>query len=362
MAMPESKNKVLHLVEAFGGGVFTFLVELANSTCDEFDVVIAYARRKQTPENFEEYFDKRIKFIEVKNFTRSIGVKDIKACKEVRQIIKQENPDIVHMHSSKAGIVGRLVISSKNRKLFYTPHGYSFLKQDDSKLKRFIYKSIEKAAAMWRRKCKIVACSEGEYKESLKITKNSTYVNNGVNVKEIDKLLTSKPKQEVNTKDLKVCTVGRIGFQKNPELFNQIAESFPNVHFAWIGDGELNDKLTSKNIELTGWAERKTVLNRVNEADIFILPSLWEGLPIALLEAMYLKKVCIVSNVIGNRDVIHNEQNGFVCNDLEDYKKVIEEILNNKYNLTEIANKANEDILNEYNIENMSKKYIELYK
>lgn len=360
--MPECKKKVLHLVEAFGGGVFTFLVELANSTCDEFDVVIAYARRKQTPENFEEYFDERIKFIEVKNFTRSIGVKDIKACKEVRQIIKQENPDIVHMHSSKAGIVGRLVISSKNRKLFYTPHGYSFLKQDDSKLKRFIYKSIEKAAAMWRRKCKIVACSEGEYKESLKIAKNSTYVNNGVNVKEIDKLLTSKPKQEVNTKDLKVCTVGRIGFQKNPELFNQIAEVFPNVHFAWIGDGELKDKLTSKNIELTGWAERKTVLNRVNEADIFILPSLWEGLPIALLEAMYLKKICIVSNVIGNRDVIHNEQNGFVCDNLDDYKKVIEGIINNKYNLAEIANNARKDIIEEYNIENMSKKYIELYK
>lgn len=359
--MPE-KKKILHLVEAFGGGVFTFLVELANATCEELDVVIAYARRKQTPENFEKYFDERIKFIEVQNFTRSIGVKDIKACKEVRQIIKQEKPDIVHMHSSKAGIVGRLVVSSKNRKLFYTPHGYSFLKQDDSRLKRFVYKSIEKAAAMWRRKCQTVACSEGEYKESLKLTKNSTYVNNGVNIKEIDKMITLEPKQEVNTKDLKVCTVGRIGFQKNPELFNKIAETFPNVHFAWIGDGELRDRLTSKNIELTGWATRDVVINKVSEADIFILPSLWEGLPIALLEAMYLKKVCIVSNVIGNRDVIHNEVNGFVCDTLDDYKKVIERIQNSKYNLTDIANKARENIINEYNIENMSAKYIQLYK
>lgn len=360
--MPENKKKVLHLVEAFGGGVFTFLVELANSMCDEFDVVIAYAKRKQTPENFEEYFDERVKFIEVKNFTRSIGIKDIKACKEVRKIIKRENPDIVHMHSSKAGIVGRLVISTKNRKLFYTPHGYSFLKQDDSKLKRFVYKSIEKAAAMWSRKCKIVACSEGEYKESLKITKNSTYINNGVNVKEIDKVIKSDVNQEISTKDLKICTVGRIGFQKNPGLFNQIAENFPNVHFAWIGDGELKDKLTCKNIEITGWASRDVVLNKVNEADIFILPSLWEGLPIALLEAMYLKKICIVSNVIGNRDVIHNEQNGFVCDNLDDYKKVIEGVVNNKYDIKEIVNNAREDIIEEYNIKNMSRKYIELYK
>lgn len=358
--MPENKKKILHLVEAFGGGVFTFLVELANATCEQFDIVIAYAKRKQTPENFEEYFDKRIKFIEVQNFTRSIGIKDIKACREVKRIVKQENPDIVHMHSSKAGIVGRLVISSKNTKLYYTPHGYSFLKQDDSKLKRFMYRSIEKSAAIWRRRCKIVACSEGEYKESVKITKNSTYVSNGVNIKEIDKMITTT-KEELNIKDLKICTAGRIGFQKNPELFNKVAESIPNVHFTWIGDGELKEVLISKNIQVTGWAKREDVLNRINEADIFILPSLWEGLPITLLEAMYLKKVCIVSNVIGNRDVIKNEKNGFVCDSLEDYKRVIEEIQNGKYNLENISIEANKDILSEYNINKMSENYIKLY-
>ena len=129
--MQDKKKKILHLVEAFGGGVFTFLVELSNSMSEDYEIVIAYAKRNQTPENFKEYFNKNIKFIEVKNFTRSIGIKDFKACKEVKQIIKQENPDIVHMHSSKAGIIGRLVISSKNRKLFY-----SFL--------FFIYKSSKK--------------------------------------------------------------------------------------------------------------------------------------------------------------------------------------------------------------------------
>lgn len=359
--MLKQKKKVLHLVEAFGGGIFTFLVELANSMCDKYDVVIAYARRNQTPKNFEEYFDKRIKFIEVKNFERNIGIKDFKACGEVSKIIKKENPDIVHMHSSKAGIIGRLVIGTKDRELFYTPHGYSFFKQDDSKLRRFGYKSIEKLAATWKKDCKIIACSEGEYKESLKITKNSTYVNNGVNVEEINRMVTSKQNQGIKQKKINICTVGRVGFQKNPDLFNKIAESFEDIHFTWIGDGELKDKLTSKNIELTGWSSREHVLNKVNEADIFILPSLWEGLPIALLEAMYLKKVCIVSNVIGNRDVIRNKQNGFVCDGFEDYKQVIEEILNNKYNLKEIGESARVDILNEYNTGNMSKKYMDLY-
>ena len=359
--MPKNKKKILHLVEAFGGGVFTFLVELANATCEDYDVVIAYSKRKQTPENFKGYFNEKVRFIEVKNFTRSIGAKDLKACKEVKKIIKKENPDIVHMHSSKAGIIGRLVISSKNRKLFYTPHGYSFLKQDDSKLKRFIYKSIEKVTAMYRRKCTIVACSEGEYKESLKLNKNSTYVNNGVNVKEIDKIVKYNKIKDIDTKQLKICTVGRIGFQKNPELFNKIAEEFPNINFTWIGDGELKEKLTSKNIKVTGWAKREEVLKQVAENDIFILPSLWEGLPIALLEAMYLKKICIVSNVIGNRDVIKNGENGFICDSLEDYKNVISKIIENKEQLEQIKARAQKDILESYNTKTMSESYKKVY-
>lgn len=355
------KKKIVHIVEAFGGGVFTYLVEIANSMSDEFDVVIAYAKRKQTPQEFEKYFKPNIKMIEVKNFTRSINPKkDIKACFEIHELIKNEKPDIVHLHSSKAGIIGRLVVSTKNIKIFYTPHGYSFLKKDDSVLKRVIYKFLEKMSAIIKRKCKIVACSRGEYNESLKLTKNSTYINNGVNTTKIDSFI-NKHEDNKNLNNLKICTIGRIGYQKNPDMFNNIAKKFPNIQFTWIGDGELRKNLNSKNIVITGWKERKEVLNELEKNDIFILPSLWEGLPIALLEAMYLKKVCIVSNVIGNRDVIENEKNGFVCDTLEDYTNVIQQIQNNKYDLEKIANKANEDIINQYNVEVMSKKYRELY-
>lgn len=356
------KKKIVHIVEAFGGGVFTYFVELANALSENFEVVIAYAKRPQTPEDFKDYFNKNIKLVEIKNFTRSINpIKDFKACIEVNKLIKEEKPDIVHMHSSKAGIIGRIMISSKNRKLFYTPHGYAFLKQDDSKLKRLIYKIIEKATALIRRSCKIVACSKGEYEESLKILKNSTYINNGINNKEIDKLVNKANKNKVDLNNLKICTIGRIGYQKNPELFNKIAEQFPNIQFTWIGDGELRDCLTSENIQITGWKDRKEVLNELEKNDIFILPSLWEGLPIALLEAMYLEKICIVSNVIGNKDVIENAKNGFVCDGLEDYVEVIKQIQNGKYNLDEIENNANSDILKEYNVGIMSKKYEELY-
>ena len=74
------KKKILFVVEAMGGGVFTYIVDLANELAMNYEMYIAYAVRKQTPKNYKDYFDKRIHLIEVKNFNRSINLtKDIKA-------------------------------------------------------------------------------------------------------------------------------------------------------------------------------------------------------------------------------------------------------------------------------------------
>jgi len=355
------RKKVLHVVESFGSGVFSFLVDLINCTDEEFDIVVAYGVREETLSNFKDYFSDRVKFIEVKNFTRSINPKkDFKALKEIKQIVKSENPDIVHMHSSKAGIIGRFAVNGRKVKMMYNPHGFSFLMKNSSKLKRLLYWWIEKIAAM--RKCTIVGCSHGEYEEALKLTKNAICINNGTNIEKLNKSVEQFNDKNIDINNIKICTSGRIGFQKNPEMFNKIAEAFPNIEFTWSGDGDLRNELTSKNINITGWASREETLENVAKNDIFILPSLWEGLPLSLLEAMYLKKICIVSNVIGNRDVINNEQNGFVCESLEDYKEVISNILAGKYDLDKIRNQAKEDVIKEYDVKLMSKKYSEEYK
>ena len=67
------KKKILYIVEAMGGGVFTYIVDLANELVNKYDMYIAYAVRKQTPKNYKDYFDKRIHLIEVRNFGRAIN-------------------------------------------------------------------------------------------------------------------------------------------------------------------------------------------------------------------------------------------------------------------------------------------------
>lgn len=346
------KKKILFVVEAMGGGVFTYIVDLANELVKTYDMYIAYALRPQIPKDYKNYFDKNIHLIQVKNFTRSINpLKDLKVIPEVKKIARNVKPDIVHLHSSKAGVIGRIAFNGKNIPLFYTPHGYSFLMENYKPMKRRIFRMIE--AAMAKRNCTTISCSPGEHQETLKLTKRAAYVNNGIDTAELDKMLTKVKK--VNH-PFTVFTLGRICYQKNPELFNSIAEAMPDTKFLWIGDGELREKLQSPNIEITGWTDREKALALSMNADVFILTSLWEGLPISLLESMYMKKLCVVSDVIGNHDVIQKGENGFVCRTVDDYKNAIE-----KANVEPIIEKAFFDINSQYNTAMMGKKYSLIY-
>lgn len=351
------KKKILYFVEAFGGGVFTYLVNLTNELCDEYDIYIAYGLRKQTPKNFKKYFDKRIHLIKVQNYQRSISLlRDTKALLEMKRIANKVKPDIIHLNSSKAGILGRFLFRNSNVPVFYTPHGYSFLMADISNQKKAFYKLLEKAFAF--KNIETIACSKGEYEITKELTSNATYVDNGINLKEFDGINMD---HQTNFDHLKIATLGRISLQKNPVMFNRIAESFPNVDFIWIGDGELRDKLTTPNIKVTGWVDNKTALNYLADTDIFILTSLWEGLPMALLEAMYMKKICIVSDVVGNRDVIHDEQNGYICDSVNDFIKKVKSISTDRLMLSELIKKAHDDVVNHYNSTVMANEYKKIY-
>lgn len=388
--MTESR-KVLYIVEAMGGGVFTYIVDLANELANMtdsdgsyiFEMFIAYGVRKQTPKDYKRYFDKKIHLIKVDSFERSINAsKDIKSFFEIKKIANRVEPDIIHLHSSKAGALGRVAlngykIKGKSVPLFYTPHGYSFLMQNHSAFKRTVYKVIESGCG--KLNCTTISCSKGEHEETLKLNKKAVYVDNGINVKDLDKALG---KIKIEEHPFTVFTLGRICYQKNPMFFNQVAEAMPDVKFLWIGDGELREELKSKNIEITGWADRKTALEKSMTADVFMLTSLWEGLPISLLEAMYMKKPCVVSDVIGNHDVINSGDNGFVCEDVKSFVGAIRSIqhdmsgqsFENKYGgesfytkavvkgeTEELVKKAYADVMEKYNTTVMAESYSKIY-
>ena len=357
--MNNDRKKLLFVAEAMGGGVFTFLVGLCNELVEYYDIYIAYGIRRQTPDDFRKYFDERVHMIRVRHFERSIDPRhDLGAFLELRKIADKVKPDLIHLHSSKAGVLGRWAFNGRKIPLFYTPHGYSFLMSNYNATKRFSYKMVEKLSAI--RRCTTISCSEGEHRETLKLTRNACFVNNGINVDEMQRMMDSIG---VSGSDgFNVFTLGRICYQKNPWLFNEVAMKMPDVRFVWIGDGELKDELTAPNIEVTGWLSREQALRRSMASDVFILTSLWEGLPMSLLEAMYMEKLCLVNDVIGSRDVIRSGVNGFVCKDADEFVEAVRLAIRDPEKIKGMTAKAREDIIETYNTRIMAEKYREIYE
>lgn len=351
-------KKILHIAEPFATGVLSFLIDLSKRQVEEYEVYILYGLRPLTPDNVESLFDSRVKLIKVDSFKGALGtVVNTNAYKEVKKYYDQIKPDIVHLHSSASGFIGRWTLYNTPSKLFYTPHGFSFLKEEGFILSKKIFWGIEKISA--RINAKIIACSFGEYQQAKKLTTNSNYVNNGIDTNGLQNYLIKNSISE--QKQIIVCTSGRILEQKNPKLFNQIAQLLPHVKFIWIGEGELKNQLTSTNIEITGWVSREESLKIVSSAHFFILTSFWEGLSISLLEAMYLKKICIVSNVIGNRDVIKDGKNGYICNNASEFAKKISGALENIEEAEILSEQSHKDVVTEYNVELMASKYSQIY-
>lgn len=353
--LAENKKRILFVAEAMGGGVFTYIVDLANELVNTYDIYIAYSVRRQTPDNYRDYFDPRVHLIYVRSFTRSINpTKDIPAWFELRAIARDVKPDIIHLHSSKAGAIGRMAFDG-SIPMFYTPHGYSFLMNNHNRVKRTMFHMIERLCA--HRNCTTISCSAGEHEETLRLTHRAVYVSNGINMAELQSMIDHTAKHD---HPFTVFTLGRICHQKGPALFNEIAQRLPEAHFLWIGDGDLREELTSKNIEITGWVDRERAISYAENADVFLLTSRWEGLPISLLESMYMRKPCVVSDVIGSRDVIHDGENGHLCRTVEEFVHAIEAVQDD--DSTMLVDAAYKDVVTQYNTYVMAARYGEIYE
>lgn len=224
-------TKIMHVAEPFATGVLSFLLDISKRQVEEYEIYILYGVRPLTPWHVEALFDKRIHLIRIGSFKGAIGtVVNPKAYWNVYKWYKKIKPDIVHFHSSASGFVGCRALPCSKIPTFYTPHGYPFLMKDGSGLKRLIFMLIEYISA--KRPDITVACSVGEYKEAKKFSPRSTFVNNGINTKELDPYMCDASKAGGT---LKIRTSGRILYQKNPKLFNEIADLLPQAEFTWIG-------------------------------------------------------------------------------------------------------------------------------
>lgn len=351
-------KKILMLTETMGSGVFTLVSQLCNDLCDVFDITLVYStRRKETPADFRNYFDPRVKLVEVKTLNKTSlanVANDLKIIRELRQIEQEVQPDIIHLHSSIAGGLGRIAFSGKNNTVVYTPHGYAHILGGPG-VKGKVYGLMEKILGQTR--SVTLTCCPSEDDEAKKLCKRTYYAETGINVENLKESLADV--NPVYNDQFTVFCLGRIAKQKRPDLFNRIAELVPEAKFLWIGDGDLRGELTAPNIEITGWKSRKEALSIAKGADAFVLCSYGEAIAMSLIENMFLKKLCLVSNTMGNKDVIQDGVNGYVCDTVEEYAGRIRAAM--KSFPSQLPEKAYQDVLDIYNTVAMKKKYVTFY-
>ena len=328
--------KVVHVIEPFAAGVAVFVKSLAETMADDVHIIVHGERKDVMPATeVKKLFPREnVRFVRWKSANRSINpVKDLMALRELYTILsrlrKKNLADVVHLHSSKSGFLGRLACKMAGiDNVVYTPNGASFLGKNY--LVTGFYKQLERLGNLLGGK--VVCCSESELIAYQKIGINATYINNGISIS--DK--ASKPLARTNNK-FRIVTSGRIVSQKNPRLFNSIAAYFKGLdqfEFIWIGDGDDKSLLTAPNITVTGWQNEKEANQLIESCDVYLSTSQYEGLSFAVLGALSHRKAVLLSNCVGNTDVVKPGINGDLFNNKDEAVSKILKYYNNADMLT----------------------------
>ncbi|HSK91685.1 MAG TPA: glycosyltransferase family 4 protein [Euzebyales bacterium] len=244
---------------------------------------------------------------------------DLGALARLRAEIGAGGYDLVHTHSAKAGVVGRLAARSHGVTTVHTPHAWSFLAAG-GRLTSLLYRRIERALA--GSTAMIICVSDGERRRGLQVADAArmTVVTNGVAVP--DGAPRGAGHGARGEREVVVGTVARLAPQKGIghllEAFALVRAERDDVRLAIAGDGPLRFDLEA-DARWLGIADHVTFVGGVASPwsflaglDLFVLPSLWEGLPYALLEAMATGLPSVATAVDGVAEAIPDRRYGTV--------------------------------------------------
>ncbi|MCM2304432.1 MAG: glycosyltransferase, partial [Elusimicrobia bacterium] len=204
--------KVFEVVECGGpGGTGEQVAAICNGLDPaRFDVSLAYAIRGGSPEEYRAKCAGARTACFIPEMTREISpARDFAAFRKLHALFSESRPDIVHAHSSKAGVLARAAAKAAGVKtIFYTPHGYGFLQQDRSAASRLLYKTVEKAAS---RAGSVIACAPGEAAAAAALGGGPVHTVNDAYLGEFVEPLPHE--------GLVVGSCGRLTYARNPDAW-----------------------------------------------------------------------------------------------------------------------------------------------
>jgi glycosyltransferase involved in cell wall biosynthesis len=294
--------RILHVTEAAASGTLEVVRVLAAGLVAEcHEVAIAYGRRPETPEGLEATLPDDVAAFALPWDRRTLRAQ-IAAGAELRRIVARFRPDLVHLHSSFAGVVGTIVLRS-GIPLVYTPHGSILGRTHASLPRRVAYRLAERHVGRRVELVGAVSRSEAALLRRVVAPERVTAVANGI--AELDDAAT------VLVRDVdrpRVVALGRMVPARRPAETARILAAVADVaDVAWIGaapPGRDEDAVRDAGVPVTGWLARDEALEHLARATVLVHWSASDGASLAVLEAMAHDVVVVASDIAANRELV----------------------------------------------------------
>lgn len=301
--------RVLHVTESMATGVLAVVSALSERLADQgHEVVIAHGARPETPGDVRGAIDPRVRLVALPWRKRTIP-EQLRAAAALRRLVREVKPDVVHLHSTFAGAVGALAIGRGVARV-YSPHGYSFSRASDGRVRQLAYRAFE--AAIARRVDLVGAVSRSEAAQASTDIRAPRVgvVANGLPELDPGRELTPPPRPVP-----RVVALGRVGPQHQPEQAARILGRLAGVaEVRWIGGaaGGASDAglaaLQDAGVTVTGWLSAEDARRELAEATAMLHWTAWDAQSMAVLEAMARDVVVVASDIAPSEELLGPDQ------------------------------------------------------
>jgi len=301
---------------------------------------------------------------------------DISVWKQVKRFLQQQQIDMVHVHGTRANTNVLWAARSLQLPLIYTIHGWSFHEGLNPMMKR----ARIAAEKFITRKAQVNICvSEANRQTGLQAfgSFRAEVIRNGVNLQKFDPAVIYPDVRTavgIPADHLVVGYIARMTYQKDPvtmiRAFAAATQQVKDVTLLMVGGGELK-QTAMDTAQALGIADKVVFLDFRQDVpavlkamDIYCLPSLWEGFPIGVLEAMAMGKAVIATDVDGTREAVTHEQNGLLVPPAnpEALTAAMVRLLQDFYLRKQLQQKAVKTIQTTYNVTGMTRRIENIYE
>lgn len=329
-----STRRILHVTDAASSGVLTAVTSFARAQAAEpdTDVTFAYVPRADSPAPsiIQGMASPAVRLRPLADSSR-LAVPALAL--RLPLLLHRERYDVVHVHSSRAGMIGRVaaLMTGQRAHVVYSPHCFAFDRTDGAARSIAVYRALEQAGALVGPR--LVLCSPSEQALARRTLPGvrTAVLANSVDTAALAAIARDARERrerdgEAAGRPLRIVHVGRIAAQKRPAAFGRIAAAWsaartadpalPEARFRWLGEGDRS--LLPPEVEVSGWLTPDALHAELAQADLMLFTSAGEGMPIAVIEAQAMGLPVVGHAVTGVTDVVVDGTTGVLRDRTDD--------------------------------------------